>query len=519
MLSTALQAVTSEIAAARADVVVDCPADGREVGRVPDCSPAEVTAAAARLRNAQPEWEALGAAARGQWLGRLRDWILDHERALAGLLQDETGKARHDAVSEVTATLDVINYYAKNAERFLAEQTPRPHSPLDATKRLRTIYRPHQLVGVITPWNFPLLVPIWDVVPALMAGCAVLTKPSEVTPLAWREIVRAWREDLGAPDVLGCVTGLGATGATLVDEVDYIQFTGSAATGRKIAQRAGERLIPCSLELGGKDPMIVLADADLQRAVNGAAWGGLANSGQLCVSVERVYVEAPVYDEFVARLVQRVRKLRQGPDDQTYKVDIGAMATEAQREVVRRHVEDALANGARALTGGRAREDGLFFEPTVLVDVDHSMACMREETFGPTIPVMKVADADEAVRLANDSPYGLSASVWTTDRAKGELIARRLDVGAVNINNVATNLFALPVPHSGWKESGIGARLGAGQAVHKYCRTQVIASERIELSAEPHWYPYTARKGRIAARAARLLLARDWRRRLTAPTP
>ena len=239
---------------------------------------------------------------------------------------------------------------------------------------------------------------------------------------------------MGAPGVLECLTAAGETRAALVDEADFIQFTGSTRTGGKIAQRAAERLIPYSVELGGKDAMIVLADADLERAANGAVWGGMFNSGQACTSVERVFVEEPVYDEFVALVCGGVRGLRRRADGKRFDADVGALSSEAQLAIVERHVSEALANGAHALVGGKCTDvPGAFFEPTVLVDVDQSMSCMREETFGPTLPVMKVQDVEEAIRLANDSSYGLSASVWTRDRARGEQIARRLEVGAVNV--------------------------------------------------------------------------------------
>ena len=283
--------------------------------------------------------------------------------------------------------------------------------------------------------------------PALLAGATVAIKPSELTPLATREIVRGWREDVGAPGVLECLTGAGGTGAALVEEADFIQFTGSARTGRKIAQRAAERLIPYSLELGGKDAMIVLADADLERAANAAVWGAMFNSGQACTSVERVFVEAPVYEEFVELVAGRVRGLRQRAPGKRFDADVGALSSEAQLAIVERHVSEALANGARALVGGkRADMPGPFFEPTVLVDVEPSMSCMREETFGPTLPVMKVKDVEEAIRLANDSSYGLSASVWTRDRARGEQIARRLEVGAVNVNDMFVERLRDPDP-------------------------------------------------------------------------
>jgi len=387
------------------------------------------------------------------------------------------------------------------------------------SKRLTKVYRPYPVVGVITPWNFPLLMPAMDVIPALLAGAAVVLKPSEVTPLAALELARGWAE-IGAPPVLAVLTGLGETGAALVDAVDYVQFTGSTATGKVIGQRAAARLVPCSLELGGKDAAIVLADADLDRAVNGIAWGGLFNAGQACISIERVYVEAPIYDEFVRRLVKHVGALRQGADGPRSQVDVGALANVSQRELVVRHVDEAIAGGARALTGGKPSVDGTVFEPTVLVDVDHSMACIREETFGPTIPVIKVADADEAVGLANDSRYGLSATVWTADRARGEQLARRLEVGAVNINDAYANLFSFTLPHGGWKESGIGTRFGGAQGIRKYTRQQAITAPRVPtMKRESMWYPYTPGRVGLVGRALRAVVARDNRRRFTRNPP
>ena len=371
------------------------------------------------------------------------------------------------------------------------------------------------MVGVICPWNNPVLLALADAVPALLAGATVAIKPSELTPLATREIVRGWREDVGAPGVLECLTGAGGTGSALVDEVDFIQFTGSTRTGRKIAQRAAERLIPYSLELGGKDAMIVLADADLERAANAAVWGAMFNSGQACTSVERVFVEEPVYDEFVELVAGRVRGLRQRAPDKRFDADVGALSSQAQLAIVERHVSDALANGARALVGGkRADAPGAFFEPTVLVDVEPSMRCMREETFGPTLPVMKVKDAEEAIRLANDSSYGLSASVWTRDRARGEQIAARLEVGAVNVNDMFVNLSAIRIPQGGWKQSGVGARLGGAHGIRKYCRSQSITATRLAPRSELPWYPYTALKSKLFLRLTRFLFAHDWGRRL-----
>lgn len=497
-------------AAGPATIDVTSPVDGTLVGRVADLSPDEVRARVAQVRSAQPAWEALGPGGRSSWVRLLRDWALDHQSRLTELLEAEAGKVRREAVMETLLVADVINYFTKVAGSALEDRHPRPHGLLGASKKLSVALRAHPVVGVISPWNFPLAMPMMDATPALVAGAAVVVKPSEVTPLAFEELARGWRE-IGAPDVLASLTGGGATGGAVVDAVDYIQFTGSTATGRKIAIRAAERLIPCSLELGGKDPMIVLADADLDRAANGAAWGGLFNAGQACTSVERVYVEAAVYDEFVDKLTSRVAALTIGGGTHA---DIGAMATAAQLRIVQQQVDDALASGARVTTGGSPTGQGLHFEPTVLVDVDHSMLCMREETFGPTLPVMKVAGVDEAVALANDSPYGLSASVWTRDLHRAAEVAGRLDVGAVNINDVMSNLLSFTLPHGGWKTSGIGARFGGEAAVRKYCRPQARTKPRIALTSEPLWFPYSKRRTGLLDRVLRMVVGRDLRHRL-----
>jgi acyl-CoA reductase-like NAD-dependent aldehyde dehydrogenase len=357
--------------------------------------------------------------------------------------------------------------------------------------------------------------PMMDVPPALAAGAAVLTKPSEVAPMAWSECVRGWREEIGAPPVLACATGLGATGAAVVDNVDMLMFTGSTATGRKIASAAAERLIPFSLELGGKDAMIVLEDANLDRAVGAAIWGGLFNAGQSCLAVERCYVHEAVYESFVAKLVAEVDKLRVGMDPLgSLQSDLGALATDAQMAIVERHVNDAIGKGARVLTGGVRRDHGLFYPPTVLVNVNHTMTCMQEETFGPTIPIMKIHDEDEAVRLANDSPYGLGGSIWTADETRAERIARHLEAGAVNANNVMVSPALFGLPFGGWKNSGLGSRFGGAEGLLKYCRRQGFVSERFNLDSELHWYPHTKRRAMITNAMVRLLGAPGWRRKL-----
>lgn len=493
-------------------VEVRNPADGTVVGEVPNDSADTVAAKARELRLFQPEWEALGPRGRKTWLLKFQGWVLDNAEHLTDVVQSETGKVRADASIEAPMTAGLLDYWARNAEAFLDDRHPRPHNLLMMTKRLTTAYRPYPVVGLIIPWNFPFANAALDGIAALAAGAALLLKPSEVTPLSAVEFARGWTE-IGAPPVLALTTGYAETGAAVIANSDYVHFTGSTATGRKVAVACAERLIPCSLELGGKDPAVVLADADLERAANGIAWGGMTNSGQVCVSIERVYVEAPIYDEFVAKLTDKVSSLRQGQDDDKYRFDVGAMATAAQRDIVARHVDEAVAGGARVTTGGKPTGVGTFFQPTVLADVDQSMSCMREETFGPTLPVVKVADEDEAVRLANDSHYGLSATVWTSDPTRGERVARRIEAGAVNINDAMANGFQFAVPMPGWKDSGIGARNGGADGILKYCRVQAITTPRIPTQAnEPLWYPYSRRKFRFGLGLMRATAAHGLRR-------
>jgi acyl-CoA reductase-like NAD-dependent aldehyde dehydrogenase len=489
------------------------PATGSVIADVPVDSPEKVAATVRRVRANQPEWEAMGIEGRHHWLGKLRDWLLDNQERVLETMQRETGKVRADAENEPTYLADLINFYGARAAKYIGEESIRPHTPLLASKKLRVQYRPHPVVGIISPWNFPLILSLGDAVPALQAGCAVVVKPSEFTPLGIAEVVEAWKREIGGPDVFDCVQGIGETGGALVDNVDFVQFTGSDRTGRKVMARAAETLTPVSLELGGKDPMIVLADADLDRAANAAAWGGMMNSGQVCMSVERIYVEESAYDEFVNKLTGEVGKLRQGAEGGSGAKEVGAMTSPRQIEIVEDHVEDALASGARALAGGRRLPGpGDYFEPTVLVDVDHSMKVMRDETFGPVVGVMKVRDADEAVRLANDSRYGLSGAVFGK-RERAEQVARRVECGAVNVNDVLVNYFATGVPMGGWKQSGIGSRHGE-PGIKKYCRSESLVITRFGGKREPGWYPYTKSRRRLIAPLVRFFNARDWRRRL-----
>jgi acyl-CoA reductase-like NAD-dependent aldehyde dehydrogenase len=489
------------------------PATGEVLTSLEIDGPERVHAVAERLRAAQPAWEALGNDGRARWLAKLRDWMLDNLDEIADTMQAETGKVRGEAGGEVVYLTDLINLYGRKAKQFIGDEHVPSHSPLLKSKRLVVQYRPHPLVGVISPWNYPLILSLGDAIPALQAGAAVLIKPSEFTPLGLREIAEAWKTEIGAPDVFDVVNGMGETGSALVDEADFIQFTGSDRTGKRVMARAAETLTPVSLELGGKDPMIVLRDADVERAVNAATWGSFQNSGQTCISVERVYVEEPIYDDFVRRLTEEVGKLKQGQDGRDFGCDVGAMTSPAQTEIVEDHVSDALASGAKALTGGKRREGpGDYYEPTVLVDVDHSMKVMRDETFGPVVGVMKVADEEEAIRLANDTRYGLSGSVFG-EKDHAERVARRIEAGMVNVNDALIGFLLTDVPFGGWKDSGIGLRHGE-YGIKKYCRAESLVITRFGGKRDLLWFPYTKKRRLMMRRLFNFFNARDWKRRL-----
>jgi acyl-CoA reductase-like NAD-dependent aldehyde dehydrogenase len=380
-------------------------------------------------------------------------------------------------------------------------------------KKVKVRYRPHGLVGVIGPWNYPLTNGFADTLPALMAGNSVLLKPSEVTPLATLMMEEGLREAGLPEDVLLIVTGDGDTGRAVVDKVDMVMFTGSTATGKKVMAQAAERLVPVSLELGGKDPMIVLEDADVERAANTAVQWAMSNSGQICISVERVYVEEPVYDDFVNRVVAKVGALRQGRPGEVGTVDIGAITFPPQLDIIESHVQDAVDKGAEVLVGGkRGAGPGQFFEPTVLTGVDHTMKVMTDETFGPLLPVMKVRDVEEAIELANDTRYGLNSSVFSRDVEKGERVARRLTAGNACVNDALMNYLAQEAPFGGAGESGLGARHGA-DGIRKYCSRQTILVTRFALSREPTMFPNARWKAKLFERLMVLMWGRPPKRR------
>ncbi len=493
--------------------VVRRPADGSILTTMPLDEPGRVAEVVSRVRSNQPEWEALGNKERAKWLFQLRDWLLDHQEEIADTMQAETGKVRGESGGETVYLADLINFYGKKAQKFIGEQRISAHSPLMKIKKLRVQYRPYPVVGVISPWNFPLILSLGDALPALQAGASVVIKPSEITPLGIGEIVEAWKRDIGGPDVLDVVNGGGETGSALVDEADFVQFTGSDRTAKKVLAQAAETLTPVSAELGGKDPMIVLRSADLEKAVNAATWGAFANTGQVCMSVERLYVEEPLYDEFVERFTAEVKTLKQGTDGREYGMDQGAMTFPPQTKIVERHVADARERGAKVLTGGERLEgEGDWYPPTVIADADHSMEVMVDESFGPVVGVMKVRDAEEAVRLANDSRYGLSGYVFGKT-AEAEAVARRLEVGAACVNDVLVNFLACDVPMGGWKDSGIGFRHGE-YGIKKFVRPESLVISRMGQKREPLYFPYTQKRRSQLTKITNFFNARDWRRRL-----
>jgi len=497
-------------------IPVENPATGEIVGHVPAMTASEVAERARRARAAQPQWHALGYQGRAEILRRTQTWIVENADRVIRTICSETGKAYEDAqIAEINYGAAAFGFWAKHAPKYLADQRVRSSSFFVKGKRLVLRFEPLGLVGVIGPWNYPLTNSFGDCIPALAAGNSVLLKPATATPLTSLLLAEGLAE-CGLPDgVFGVLTGRGGeVGDALIDNVDMVMFTGSTETGRQVATRAAQNLIPASLELGGKDPMIVLADADIERAANHAAYYSMFNCGQTCISIERCYVEAPVYDEFVTKVVQKVKAIRQDPPSGPGSIDVGSMTVAAQVEIVEQQVRDAEAKGATILTGGHrghTGQAGYWFEPTVLTEVTHEMECMREETFGPTLPIMKVADAEEAVRLANDSQYGLCAAVFSRDLARAEHLARRLRAGAVTINDALINYTALELPMGGaTPDSGIGHRHGAG-GIRKYCRQQSLLISRLHLRRDIHMHPYRASRTRLFGKLLGFLYAHQHR--------
>jgi succinate-semialdehyde dehydrogenase/glutarate-semialdehyde dehydrogenase len=489
------QATTGDAQApsdARGEIVSYDPSTNEEIGRVPVRTFEEVRRAVGRAREAQGEWAARSYRERGRVILRARALVLDELDSIAELIARESGKPVTEAISmELVPTLDLMRYFARETARLLRPEKIGigQYGLLGRTSRV--VYRPMGVVGVISPWNFPWAIPLGEVVMALAAGNAVVLKPSELTPFVGLKIADVFAR-AGLPEgLLTVLTGDGPTGAALVEAgVDKIMFTGSVATGRRVAETAGRNLVPCVLELGGKDPMIVFADADAESAAAAAVWGAFANSGQACASVERCYVEESIAEEFTARVVGLTRALRQDAG-LSGRADLGAMSCERQRGVVEDQLREAVAQGARVLAGGgRGREAGAFHEPTVVVNVDHKMKLMREETFGPVLPLMTFTSEGEAIRLANDSPFGLTASVWTKDIKRGERVAESIEAGTVMVNEVLYTHGIAQTPWGGVKLSGIGRTHGRAGLL-ELVRAVHVHTNRLARLHDLWWFGYT----------------------------
>jgi succinate-semialdehyde dehydrogenase/glutarate-semialdehyde dehydrogenase len=471
--------------AGREPMAIDMPFTGTTLGAVPRCSPEDALAAVAAAREAQARWAATSFAERRRVLLRFHDLVLDRQAEILDLIQLEAGKARRHALEEVLDVAIVARYYANTAERHLRSRRRRGALPL-----LTATWEHHHpvgVVGVISPWNYPLTLSVSDAVPALAAGNAVIVKADSKTPFSALAAARLL-EEAGLPEnLLQVLTGSGRElGPELIDRIDYVMFTGSTATGREVARRAAERLIPSSMELGGKNAMLVLEDADLARAVEGAERALFSNAGQLCISIERLLVHESLAGEFTRRLVERLGRLRIGAG-LSYDYDMGSLISAEQLDAVRGHVEDAVAKGARVLAGGRARPDlgPFFFEPTLLEGVSAGMDLHADETFGPVAAISTFASEEEAIRIANASCYGLNFSVWTRDTVRGRHLATRLKAGTVNVNEgyVAT-WGSVDAPMGGMKASGLGRRHGA-TGILKFTEAQTVSVQRLMPIAPP----------------------------------
>jgi acyl-CoA reductase-like NAD-dependent aldehyde dehydrogenase len=471
-----------------------------------------------RARAAQAEWAARTLRERSGMLRGLRDAIFARRDEIADVVSREAGKPRVEAIfAEVLLALDTADFLARQARRWLRPERVPHHNIAMKAKSGWMEFGPVGVVAIISPWNYPFSIPMAQVIPALVTGNAVLLKPSELTPWCGQlvgELVEQAKFPQGLVQVL---QGGGEIGAAMIEAgPDKVFFTGSVATGQRIAEACAKKLIPSVLELGGKDAMIVLADADLEVTSSAAVWGGFMNCGETCISVERIYVEQAIAERFTELCVEKTKKLRVGPATDP-DVEIGPMIRLRQLEKVEAQLRDAAARGAQILTGGNRRPDlgENFLEPAVVTRVDHSMQLMREETFGPVIAIQPVANADEAVALANDSPFGLSASVWTGDSRRGKEIASRVRAGSVMVNDVASYYGISEAPHGGPGASGWGhthSRLGLLEMV----QVKYVDVDRMPRVRKSWWFGYTAELAAAAGGFVESLFAPSWKRRLAA---
>lgn len=460
-------------------------------------TPEEIGARVEKARRAWKIWFQVPLLERIRTVRRFWKGVQAQQDGLVRVLHDETGKPLAEIEQmEIGGGSLVVKYFTRNGYRLLKDQ-PAPHPWVMFNKRTFIRYIPRGLVGLITPWNFPLMIPLGDTVPALIAGNAVLLKPSEWTPKTALYLEHLFeRSGLFPEGLFQVLTGDGRVGQTLLESVDMVLFTGSTRTGRQVAQAAAARLIPAVLELGGNHSMIVFKDAALGRAAKAAVWGRFANCGQACVGVERVFVEAEVYEPFVKAVTREVSALRQGTEAH-HDLDVGRMIFPGQLKTVARHLEDARAKGARIVGEGIVDLERLLVAPTLVVDAAPDMLCMQEETFGPVLPIAPVSSAEEAVEMSNAGPLGLSGSLWTRDLQKAEQLGREFQVGLVGVNDLMGHYVVCSLPFGGMKDSGVGRRHGE-EGLRMFCHPQsVIVHEWPANISELWWFPYSLLKKKL----------------------
>jgi acyl-CoA reductase-like NAD-dependent aldehyde dehydrogenase len=490
------------------------PATGETLGYFERTPPSALPQMLIRARTAQTIWARVPMRERSSRLRALRDCILSSRNTLADAVVAESGKPRVEALfADIFVAVDTAAYFAKNAQRLLQPERVPHHSLAAKAKSGKLTYEPLGVIGIISSWNYPLAIPLSQIIPAVAASNSVICKSSDFTPHCGALIERLFT-DAGFPkDLVTVVQGGGEVGQALIEaDPDKILFTGSVATGRRVAEACAERLIPTVLELGGKDAMLVLADANLDVAASAAVWGSYTNCGQVCLSVERLFVEQSVSDEFATRCVAKTKKLRLGPGNDP-ATDVGPMIRPQHVQRMVDLVEDAVGRGARVLCGGHPRVDlgPNFFEPTVITNVDSTVKLFQEETFGPILAIQTVADAEEAIVRANDSPFALSASVWTRDPGRGEAIAKRLRAGAVMVNDAISYFAIAEAPHGGCSASGWGRTHGKAGLL-EMVQTKYIDVDRLPSREKPWWYRY----GADLERAADAFLQFEYSRSLAA---
>jgi succinate-semialdehyde dehydrogenase / glutarate-semialdehyde dehydrogenase len=475
-----VQALTRRILATSGETKeVRTPLSGAPLAHIPQSTEEDVVEAFVRARRAQESWARTSLEHRSAIMLRLHDLVLERQEEILDLIVWESGKARKHAFDEPMHIALTARYYARTAQQHLGTQ--RKLGVVPGLTRVEVNHVPKGVVGIISPWNYPFTMALCDGLPALLAGNAVVTKPDAQTMLTALYAAQLLEEAGFPKDLWQVLAGPGSrVGTSVIAKADYICFTGSTATGKRVAAGCAERLIGCSLELGGKNPMLVLRDADVERAAEGAVRASFSNAGQLCVSTERLFVADQVYDRFVERFVARTQAMTLGATLE-WGNDMGSLISQDQLDVVTRHVEDAVAKGARVLAGGKARPDlgPFFFEPTILEGVTPDMTCFGEETFGPVISIYRFHDEAEAVARANDGEYGLNASIYSRDGARAREIARQVKCGTVNINEAFGATFAsIDSPMGGMRESGMGRRQGS-EGIHRYTESQSVGTQRL----------------------------------------